>query len=236
MEKVNLGVVIPAAGIGKRMNSTTPKQFLTLDGEPILVHTVAIFEQHPAISEIILVTNAEYMHLVQDLVNQKKFKKVQKIIIGGRERQNSVYQGVLSSSMDFVLVHDAVRPFVSKKSLDDLVVALEAGKQAATLAVPVKETIKRVDESGKVKETLNRVDLWSTQTPQAFSRELLLTAHQFALSKGIEATDDAMLVEALGESVFVVEGDYTNIKITTPEDILIGETIYGKKADKISCL
>ncbi len=229
---MNIGVVIPAAGIGKRMNSATPKQFLLLNGEPILSHTIQIFEHHPLVSEIIIVTNEQSMAFVTELVTRGSFHKVKDIILGGKERQDSVHQGVLATRAEWVFVHDAVRPFVSEGSINDIATSLMAGKQAVTLAVPVKETVKQVDSSGKITQTLDRASLWSTQTPQAFSRQLLLKAHQYAVEQNLAATDDAMLVETMGEMVYVVKGEYTNIKITTPEDLIIGEAILErKKAD-----
>jgi 2-C-methyl-D-erythritol 4-phosphate cytidylyltransferase len=226
---VSVGVVIPAAGIGKRMCSTTPKQFLTLSGEPILVHTLHIFEHHPDITEIIVVANREDKSFVKELLAKKGLSKVKRIVIGGRERQDSVYQGVLATTTEWVLVHDGVRPFVSQVAVTRLINAMKEGERAATLAVPVKDTIKRVSPTRVVEETLDRSNLWNIQTPQVFSKNLLLSAHQHAIEYEIMATDDAMLVEAIGEKVHVVEGEYTNLKITTPEDLLIGEAILARK-------
>lgn len=228
VEIVSIGVVIPAAGIGKRMNSTTPKQFLTLSGEPILLHTLKIFEHHEEITEIVVVANVESQSFVIELLTKNKIQKVKNVVVGGKERQDSVYQGVLATTTDMVLIHDAVRPFVSANALSRLIGAMREGLSAATLAVPVKDTIKRVSKYSVVQETLERDDLWSIQTPQAFTKSLLLAAHQNAFDKNIVATDDAMLIEMLGEKVYVVEGEYTNIKITTPDDILIGETILAR--------
>ncbi|MCH5585908.1 2-C-methyl-D-erythritol 4-phosphate cytidylyltransferase [Shimazuella sp. AN120528] len=226
---VAIGVVILAAGIGKRMNSTTPKQFLELLKKPILIHSLEVFEQHPLISQISVVTNeASYNH-VEHLIQKYHLKKVKRIVMGGKERQNSVYAGVTATPTEWVLVHDAVRAFVTADEITTLIQAVNENQPAATLAVPVKDTIKRVNEFGIVEETLNRKELWIIQTPQMFDRELLLGAHQRAESQDVLATDDAMLVEMLGDSVKVVRGEYTNIKITTPDDIFLGEAILAKR-------
>jgi 2-C-methyl-D-erythritol 4-phosphate cytidylyltransferase len=226
---VAIGVVIPAAGVGKRMNSTTPKQFMDLLGKPILIHTLEVFEQHEAVAEICIVTNDTSYNDVDELVQKYQLKKVTHVVIGGSERQDSVYAGICALSTKWVMVHDAVRAFLTATEVDSLIDAVDEQHPAATLAVPVKDTIKRVDEKGNVKETLLRDELWAIQTPQMFDRKLLLRAHQHAQAQVFMGTDDAMLVEALDVPVKVVQGEYTNIKITTPEDIFVGEAILTKQ-------
>jgi 2-C-methyl-D-erythritol 4-phosphate cytidylyltransferase len=225
---VSIGVVIPAAGIGKRMNSTTPKQLLELSGKPILIHTLEVFEQHSRIDEITVVTNKDSYKQVEMMMNQYRLKKVKRIVIGGKERQDSVFAGADATPTEWILVHDAVRAFVTIREIDHLINSVVGKHQAGTLAVPVKDTIKRVNADGMVEETLNRKQLWSILTPQMVERNLLLHAHEQALDQQTMATDDAMLVEMMGVPVCVVEGEYTNIKITTPDDIFLGEAILAK--------
>lgn len=226
---VAVGVVILAAGVGKRMNSTTPKQFLKLQGKPILIHTLETFEKHPHISQITVVTNQDSFAQVDHMLQEYGLQKVKQVVMGGEERQDSVYAGIKVTQTKLVMVHDAVRAFVTSDEISALIEAVNENNPAATLAVPVKDTIKKVNEAGMVEETLNRQELWSIQTPQMFERSLLLRAHQQAVVHDVSATDDAMLVEMLGDSVKVVRGEYTNIKITTPDDIFLGEAILAKR-------
>lgn len=226
---VAVGVVILAAGVGKRMNSTTPKQFLKLQGKPILIHTLETFEKHPRISQITLVTNQDSFEQVDNMLREYSLQKVKQVVVGGEERQDSVYAGIKVTQTELVMVHDAVRAFVTLGEISALIQTVNENQLAATLAVPVKDTIKKVNEAGIVVETLNRQELWSIQTPQMFERSLLLRAHQQAVVDGVLATDDAMLVELLGNSVKIVRGEYTNIKITTPDDIFLGEAILAKR-------
>ncbi|WP_037465077.1 2-C-methyl-D-erythritol 4-phosphate cytidylyltransferase [Shimazuella kribbensis] len=226
---MEIGVVIPAAGVGKRMNSITPKQFLELFGKPILIHTLEVFDEHPFITEINVVTNQENVKQVEKLIRKYNLKKVKQVVRGGKERQDSVYAGVVATQTEWVMVHDAVRAFVTAAEISALIRAVNDQQLAATLAVPIKDTIKRVNHAKIVVETLEREQLWSIQTPQLFHRKILLDAHQYAEEQNLVGTDDAMLVENLSIPVKVVEGAYTNLKITTPEDILLGETILAKR-------
>ncbi|MDD3570942.1 MAG: 2-C-methyl-D-erythritol 4-phosphate cytidylyltransferase [Lachnospiraceae bacterium] len=215
------GAVIVAAGSGKRMGGNISKQFLSIGEKPIIVHTVGKFEKVREIDEIIVVTSLLYMKYVQDLKKEFGWKKVT-IVEGGKERYNSVLNGLyaLSKDTETVLIHDGVRPFVTEKNILDVI---EKTQQtgACILAVPVKDTIKAVDENGIVRGTPDRNTLWSVQTPQGFKFDLLKKAYESV--ENFEAvTDDAMVMEKAGYSVAVVMGSYQNIKITTPEDLTIG--------------
>ena len=227
LTSVSVGVVIPAAGQGKRMGTKESKQFLLFHQKPILLHTLDVFEFHPEIDEIVVVVRENEIERTQKLIDMQGYKKVCKIVAGGRERQESVFLGLKDLSTDLVLVHDAVRPFVTEKAVTRLISEIRV-YDAAILAVPVKDTVKKVDESN-VLETLERRQLWAVQTPQGFRRELLVEAHTQAEKEADFATDDAALVEKLGINVRVVDGEYTNIKITTPEDLLFAEAIYRMK-------
>lgn len=229
--RVKCGAIIVAAGSGKRMGGSISKQFLNLGKKPIIVHTVEKFEEIKEINEIIVVTSLPYIQYVQDLKREFSWKKV-KIVEGGKERYNSVLNGLnaLGEDIQIVLIHDGVRPFVTEKNILDVI---EKTQQAGAciLAVPVKDTIKAVNENGIVTGTPNRNTLWSVQTPQGFNLDLLKKAYQ-SIDSFEAVTDDAMVMEKAGYTVTVVKGSYENIKITTPEDLAIGmamETQRGKE-------
>jgi 2-C-methyl-D-erythritol 4-phosphate cytidylyltransferase len=164
------------------------------------------------------------------LVKEAGLYKVKRIVPGGRERQESVRLGLKELDTDWVLVHDAVRPFVSHEAISRLLDAVRM-HGAAILAVPVKDTVKLVNDAGIVEGTPDRKRLWAVQTPQAFRREWLVKAHEQASGEPA-ATDDAMLVEQLGIDVRVVEGEYTNIKLTTPDDLIWAEAIYRTRGQE----
>jgi 2-C-methyl-D-erythritol 4-phosphate cytidylyltransferase len=215
-----LGVVIVAAGKGTRMGTEESKQYLLLDNKPILVHTLEVFHSMPEISHIILVVGEGDEQRCEQYKQQYGFVKISHIVSGGKERQSSVLKGLrtLSDEVVWVLVHDGVRPFIIVK---DIVACWRQAQEdgAAVLAVPVKDTVKVVNALGHIESTPDRRSLWAIQTPQAFRLDHLIYAHEQALKDDFTGTDDAMLLERLGEKVAVVEGSYTNIKITTPEDL-----------------
>lgn len=221
-----LGVVIVAAGKGSRMRTQESKQYLQLAGKPILVHTLTLFQRLEQVDTIVLVTGAEDVERCKEYVNRYGLSKVEHLVVGGRERQDSVYKGlaVLKDTVEWVMVHDGVRPFAAEEQI----VACwhqAMATDAAVLAVPVKDTIKVVDMEGTIVSTPDRRSLWAIQTPQAFRLSLLLQAYEQAEKDGFIGTDDAMLVERIGTNVRVVEADYYNIKITTPEDLPWAEWI-----------
>ncbi|MDT8862316.1 2-C-methyl-D-erythritol 4-phosphate cytidylyltransferase [Alkalihalobacillus sp. MEB130] len=230
---MNYRVVVLAAGSGKRMKAGKNKQFLELSGEPLIVHTIRLFSEDIYCEEVVLVVNPNEVQMMKDIVKEYHLTKVTSFVSGGQERQHSVKNGIDSISDDqIVLVHDGARPFVKKEVIHQLVE--KANKMGAvTVAVPVKETIKKV-VAEKVVDTLNREELWSIQTPQAFQLSLLKKAHMQAEKAGMMGTDDASLVEWLGQDVAIVEGDYQNIKLTTPEDVLFAEAILKEKELKKS--
>lgn len=215
-----LGVVIVAAGKGLRMGTAERKQYLILGDKPIVSHTLQLFERIPEVDHIVLVVGKDDIARCEAYIEQQGIRKVKAVIAGGAERQQSVRAGLelLSEETEWVLVHDGVRPFVTEQQA---LACWRAAMQhdAAVLAVPVKDTIKIVDEQGKIQSTPDRRSLWAIQTPQAFRLSILKEAHEQAAADQFLGTDDAMLVERLGKSVQIVEGDYYNIKITTPEDL-----------------
>ncbi|WP_088036598.1 2-C-methyl-D-erythritol 4-phosphate cytidylyltransferase [Evansella clarkii] len=226
MEKYN--VVIPAAGQGKRMRAGKNKQFINIGGIPLLIHTLHVFEEDSLCEGIILAVNKNETEEIKNLLDSYNIKKVIKVVEGGKERQQSVFQGLKAiEGNPVVLIHDGARPFVQKHVVHKLVNTV-TGKGACVTAVPVKDTIKQAAE-GKIHKTIDRSSLWAVQTPQAFRHEEILKAHKQAAEDGFEGTDDASLIEYTGGNVYIIEGDYENIKITTPEDIMFGEAIISKR-------
>lgn len=220
---VKVAAVVPAAGCGNRMGSDVKKQFLTLAGVPILGYALKTLEASRLVQTIVVVVGeGEEEYCRQAVVDKLGLKKVTAVVHGGKERQDSVYSGLLAlaSDTDIVVIHDGVRPLLHDENLETVIgAAFSFG--AATCAVPVKDTVKLAREGGFVAETLPRNSLWLTQTPQAFRYKVILDAHRRAREENFKATDDAALVERLGMAVKLVDGNYRNIKITTPEDLIV---------------
>ncbi len=219
--------LIPAAGMGKRMGASINKQYLQLDGMPIVARTIAVFENSPLIDGIMLVIPEEEIPYCREhVVNAYGFAKVIDIIAGGKERQNSVMNGLKAlerraSAEDVILIHDGVRPFITPQIIEESIKIAVTG-EGALVAVPVKDTIKRAT-NGLVLDTPDRETLWQAQTPQAFQFNLIYQAHNRAVKDAFTGTDDASLIERLGGAVRILRGDYRNIKITTPEDLVLAE-------------
>ena len=220
--------VVPAGGTGTRMGGTVPKQFLELNGKPILYYTLKTLQDCGIISELILVVpEKEYDNACTDWLGKPEI--VTKVVVGGEKRQDSVYNGFckLSQQTEIVLVHDGVRPVLSHQMIQESVdAAREYG--AAITAIPVNDTIKKVDDSGLVSQTVDREGLWRVQTPQVFRYELLQEAFKKANSEKFYGTDEGTLIEHLGKPVKVVEGSEQNIKITRPEDLRLSEIFISK--------
>ena len=219
--------LIPAAGKGSRMERSVKKPYLKLAQKPILAHTIQRFEENTAVDAIfVIVDQDDFSECHTTVLRPYPFTKVQEFVEGGETRQMSVYNGVraLSADVDFVIVHDGVRPFVT----DDIIFAcLTAADEygAAVAAVPVKDTIKVANQDNLIVETPAREQLWAVQTPQVFRKSLLEEAHQAAQTHKLTATDDASLVEQLGFPVKLVMGSYANLKITTPIDLQVAEVL-----------
>ena len=231
MRLAEIGIVIPAAGQGKRMGAGCNKQFLALRGQPILAHTVRLFEESSYVSEIVIVGAESDLLVIKELVYHHKFDKVVAIIQGGTQRQDSVRAGVqaLSPTIQRVVVHDGARPLLTLQAFHEFLGETEAFS-AAIMGIQLKDTVKRVDISGKVLETLPRERLRAVQTPQIFDRGILEEAHQQAVSVGYYGTDDAALLEWMGYPVQIVEGSQENIKVTTPDDLWLAERILAQRA------
>lgn len=217
--------IILAAGKGKRMQSDVPKQYLLLEGHPVLFYSIRAFEES-FIDEIILVTGKdEIEYCRQEIVDKYGFQKVKKIVAGGKERYHSVYEGLKAiEHADYVYIHDGARPFVTNEILERVRKEVEKHK-ACVVGMPVKDTIKIAGEGNLVKDTPDRKNVWQIQTPQTFSYALVKEAYDKLMKKEDDGiTDDAMVVEKmLQHPIRLVEGSYENIKITTPEDLRIGK-------------
>ena len=227
----NVAIVL-AAGSGKRMQSDVKKQYMELEGKPVLYYCMNVFENSPLIDEIVLVTSEEDIaYCKEEIVERFGFTKVKQIVVGGKERYNSVMNGMDAiDECGCVLVHDGARPFVDEAMLERLIESVKENKTAVA-AMPSKDTVKIVDNKNVVISTPNRSTVWNIQTPQAFDFVLIRDAYERMKSRELELlrmdikiTDDAMVAENFTNAkVQLVEGSYRNIKITTPEDMMLAE-------------
>lgn len=215
-----VSAIIVAAGQGKRLKGKVSKVLLKLNSTPVIAYSLGVLDKHPMVKEIIIVGNLKNIKELRSIVRRDNTGKPTRIVLGGLRRQDSVRNGLraINPKVDFVLIHDAARPFLTK----DLISAVIKGARktrAAIAGVPVSATIKRVGDKFLVKETIDRNGLWEIQTPQVFKKDLILKAYKEFGDTAV--TDDAMLVERLGAKVSVVLGAHNNIKITTPQDLAI---------------
>ena len=220
--------IIPAGGQGTRMGGTVPKQFQALRGKPILHYTLRALQESELIDSLVLVVpEKELENTRTDWLERPPV--VKQVVVGGEKRQDSVFNGyqALPTDTDIVLVHDGVRPFLSREMIQETIHT--AGKfGAAITAIPVHDTLKQVDDSGLVQRTVEREGLWRVQTPQAFRYDLLGEAFRNAQADSFYGTDEAALIEHLGQEVRVVDGSEWNLKITRQEDLVLGESIVAK--------
>lgn len=232
-KKLRCTAIIMAAGKGKRMQTAVSKQFLPVCGKEILAWTVDVFEKSPLVDNILLMASADGKEDVQHLWDNYGWKKVAAVLEGGKERQNSVANGLaaVEEDTDIVLIHDGVRPFVTEEMIADSIVAAQA-YGGAVIGVPAKDTIKVCSADGMAVETPDRSTLWQIQTPQTFQRDLIVNAYEKADRDGFLGTDDASVAEFAGHQVKVVMGSYRNIKITTKEDLVIAEAFLKEESLK----
>ena len=224
---MKVGAIIPAAGRGKRIGASVPKQFLEIQGKPLLHHTLTVFASCKLIDYVVLaMPRADVDEMGEDWLN--KYEIVRKVVVGGEQRQDSVYNGFssLEKGTDIVVVHDGVRPFTTPQMI---IATVEAAQQhgAAITAIPVSDTVKQAAD-GFVKQTVSRDGLWRVQTPQAFQCRLLQQAFKKAKKDSYYGTDEGSLVEYLGERVKIVPGSELNIKITRKEDLVLGESLLSR--------
>ncbi|MDD4899489.1 MAG: 2-C-methyl-D-erythritol 4-phosphate cytidylyltransferase [Candidatus Omnitrophica bacterium] len=221
---IYVAAIVVAAGKGTRFNSKIPKPLVKLEGQAVIMHSLAVLSRHPDIKEIIVVVNPSNRGGILKSIEKSAVKKIKALVLGGARRQDSVAYGLRAVSQDasHVLIHDAARPLIEANKIS---AAINAAKKSggAVLGVPVKDTIKAVDKKNFVKKNIDRSNLWAIQTPQVFKKELIFRAYKKFTKATV--TDDASLVEKLGKNVSVVFGSYDNIKITTPEDLLIAQAI-----------
>lgn len=225
-KKNYISAVIPAAGQGQRMQAGINKQFLTLRGKPILAYTLDAFEKHPLINEIVLVISAKEFDLCKKEILLKRHYTKVKCVEGGASRQESVFSGLqgCSPKTDYVLIHDGARPIISQNMITKCVTETQK-YQATVVGVPVKNTIKVIKDDGYIDHTPDRSTLYQIQTPQCFEYALIMQAHKQALANHFTGSDDASLVERIHKPVKIVRGQYSNLKITTPEDLILAESI-----------
>lgn len=223
MEKQKYAAIVLAAGSGKRMNSKVHKQYLIIQNRPVLYYSLKAFEDS-AVDEIVLVVGkGEEEFCRKEIVDKYGISKVKAIVEGGKERYHSVFEGLKQTSdADYVLIHDGARPFVNQKIIRRCMLEVPE-YQACVVGMPVKDTIKIADEGGYAKRTPDRKNVWMIQTPQTFSYALIYEAYEEMLkTEDTAITDDAMVLERIkGKKSKLIEGSYRNIKITTPEDLLI---------------
>lgn len=219
-----IGVIIPAAGKGKRMSNNVSKQYIEINKKPIIAYTIEKFQNSSSVDDIILIVGkGEEEYVEKYIKNRYGFTKIKAIVKGGKERQDSVYEGlkVLDNDVDIVLIHDGVRPMISNNEIERVIEETIKHK-ACVLGVKVKDTIKVVNEQGEVIKTPDRNHLYAIQTPQAFDRKIITDAYKKGIKENFTATDDSMFVEEFTSvKVKVIEGNDTNIKITTPNDFKI---------------
>lgn len=233
-KQIRYTAIVLAAGSGSRMHSEVKKQFMELSGVPLVVHSLRQFEAHELIDSVILVTGREDLEYALSMTMKYELRKVKNIVEGGSQRFRSVYNGLktVNPETDYVLIHDGARPLLSRELITRCCTEVLLSR-ACVCAVPVKDTIKECDGDGFAARTLDRSRLFAVQTPQTFSYPVFLSAYQ-KLYETIEAyhpdeskiTDDAMIVESMSDQqVRIIPGEYRNIKVTTPEDLLIAEAL-----------
>jgi 2-C-methyl-D-erythritol 4-phosphate cytidylyltransferase len=221
--------IVSAGGLGRRMGTAVPKQFLDLGGKPIFIRTLEKLDRCCEVDWIIVVVPSEFVVRAQKTIGEHQIQKVIQITPGGADRQDSIENSLpyLPQEAELVLVHDAVRPLVSVQKISESIGAARV-YGAAIVAVPSRNTIKKVENNWVIR-TVDRSVLWQVQTPQVFIKAWILEAYQKAREDGFRSTDDSMLVERLGHKVKVVLGEEQNIKITSREDLIFAEALVNKE-------
>jgi 2-C-methyl-D-erythritol 4-phosphate cytidylyltransferase len=227
-----VSAIIVAAGQSRRMGGDTSKQFILIDGVPVIARTLKAFEIAERIREVVIAARQEDISQMYALIQDYEITKVKQIITGGETRQESVFRAIaqVDENADFLAIHDGARPLIRPQEID-LAVSAAVEHGAAALGVPVKDTVKQVDADGKIVDTPERSTLWAVQTPQVFSRALYLRAAEQAGEAAAQLTDDCQLIERTGAPVYLVRGAYANLKITTPEDVFAAEGILRATED-----
>lgn len=222
-----ISAIILAGGKGKRMGAPVSKQFIEIKGKPIIYYTIKKFSENKKIDNIVVVLSKDEVGYFKENILEKYNLKVDNIVIGGTERQDSVYNGLKSledTNTDIVLIHDGARPFISDRIIDDVIKFAQVYGACAPGVMP-KDTIKIKNESNFSVSTPDRGSLVAIQTPQVFKFNEILECHEKIKINNIVVTDDTMVAEKFGYSVYLYDGEYTNIKVTTPEDLILGEKL-----------
>lgn len=225
---MSVSVIIPAGGVGKRFGSSIPKQFVEIAGAPVLIHTLNIFEKVEEVENVVVSVHSEWYSFTKEIVQKYGIKKVKEVVIGGLERQDSVSNAIHTKTVgesDIVMVHDAVRPFCTPKLVKKVLEYVEDAGAVIPATKPT-ETIKEVTPKGEVVKTIDRSKLAMIQTPQAFWYDIIKTAYEKAMLANFYGPDSASLVEFIGYKVTTVEGEDSNLKITSPYDLKIGELLF----------
>ncbi|WBW97972.1 2-C-methyl-D-erythritol 4-phosphate cytidylyltransferase [Oceanirhabdus sp. W0125-5] len=224
---MKVGAIVLAAGKGSRMKAGINKQFLEIQEKPILYYSLNVFERNSNIDFIVVVCSPEEKLIIKDcIIDKYGFKKVKMLVAGGKERKDSVFNGLkVMEGVDVVLIHDGARPFINNRIIDEGIEHTLKFNCCACGVMPV-DTIKVVDGERLSKYTPKRSDLIAVQTPQCFKYDLIRECHEKVNSQGIEVTDDTSVVEYFGNKVYLYEGSYNNIKITTPKDMIMAKEIY----------
>lgn len=227
-----VSAIVLAGGRGKRMGTVQSKQYINLNGKPILYYTLKQFIKNEFIDKIILVIPKDEIQYCEKEVLKRYKLKVDKIVFGGSERQDSVYNALmeLDNNSDIVLIHDGARPFVSQRIINDAIKYAGEYKAAAPGVMP-KDTIKIKGEDNFSISTLDRSSAVAIQTPQAFDFNLIYECHKKIKESRVLVTDDTMVAELFGNKVYIYDGEYTNIKVTTPEDLVLAEYMVKKQLD-----
>lgn len=223
MDLARLTAIVPAAGSGIRLGAGTSKPFVKLADKPLVLWTLTALELVEEIAEIIPVFSEADHKQGLKIIDESGLKKIKRVAVGGRERQDSVYNALkLVEDSGVILIHDGARPLIEPELIKTAIASLR-GFDGVVVAVPVKDTVKESDDRGVILKTPDRRSLWAAQTPQIFPLKTILSAYEDAILKGVKATDDASLVERRGGRVKLVMGSYMNIKVTTPDDIELAE-------------
>lgn len=232
MEKQQVGLIVPAAGAGKRLGEEVPKPYLMLAGKTILEHTLQAFSDVKSIGEVIVATSDEYVETTRDIL-KRVFPEINTyVVLGGEERQDSIRNALemISGKTGLIAVHDAVRPFVSEKEINKCIKGATRWG-GAILGTPAKNTIKKVNSNLEITDTPDRSTLWEAQTPQIFWAALVREAYEYAYYHDVKGFDDSSLVEKIGGKVVLIKGSDKNFKITYPTDLKIAEYLFREELE-----
>lgn len=227
---MKVAVIITAGGKGERFGGEMPKQFIELKGKPIIIHTIEKFSNIPSVESIIIPVHSEWFTYTKELVAKYDLPKVKDVVVGGKERQDSIYNALQSKSLeniDIVMVHDSVRPFIEEKLINKMI-DLTEDYGAVIAGTAPKDPVKEINTKNEIQRTIQRNKVSISQTPQSFWKDIITNAYQKARDVNYIGSDSSQLVEFLGYKVSIVEGSELNIKITTQFDLKLAELIYDE--------